>query len=356
MKTLEACYEIDFSNVEFLERKLRITHPKTLLQGPPKCGKSYLIYDYLAQFQTDEYVYIDFEDFKNSIEYVQLNLEEFIKDNNIRVLVLENYEFNIKIPTCESIIITTKEPKDLFGFKTLQLMPLDFEEFLLHDNHHQNTTNAFNHFLKYGNLPEIIHIPEFAKTKRLQEVLRLYAKDTTSLEILKLLLDCSDEKKSIYQLFSTLKKSHKISKDKFYEMCKIYEQNRLLYFIQKYQQPKATKKIYTYNHAFLSALSHQKKFKNEFTNMVFLELIKEYKEIYYLDHIDFYMPQDNKAILALPFFNHLLMSNLKRKVFSTLKELHITQLYIITIGNEEQFKQDKIDVQVLPFYEWALLN
>jgi predicted AAA+ superfamily ATPase len=50
------------------------------------------------------------------------------------------------------------------------------------------------------------------------------------------------------------------------------------------------------------------------------------------------------------------MSNLKRKVFSTLKELHITKLYIITIGNEEEFYQDNIQVQVLPFYEWALLN
>jgi predicted AAA+ superfamily ATPase len=238
MKTLEACYEIDFSAVEFLERKQKITHPKTLLLGPPKCGKSFLIYDYLSNFEPQEYLYIDFGDFKNNKDDIIENIDDFIKDNGITVLVLENHTFDFKIPQCQSIIITTTKPKELFGFKLQKLMPLDFEEFLLHDNHHQNATNAFNHFLKYGNLPEIVHFPEFLKNKRLQEIVALYTKDRISLEILKLLFTVIDEKKSLHQLFTLLKKTHKISKDKFYEMCKVYEQNQLLFSFKNMNNPK----------------------------------------------------------------------------------------------------------------------
>ncbi len=356
MTTLEACYELDFSKVEFLERKARITHPKTIIIGPPKCGKSYLIYDYLSGFDTQDYLYIDLFDFKNSHEEITVHLTAFIKKNNIKVLVLENFDFSFELPLCDSIILTLTHEKKQFGFKQLLLMPLDFEEFLLHDHRHQNTTNSFNYFLKYGNLPEIINQEEHKKLKRLQEILKLHCYDTTKLEILKLFIVAIDEKKSINQLFITLKKMQKISKDKFYETTKEFEENKIIYFISKYQQPKATKKIYIYNHAFLTAVTHTKKFKNEFSNLIFLELVKNHQKIYYHDYIDFYIPTTKTALLALPFFNHLVMNSLKRKLFSTLEELNVKRLYIITIGNSETFFSNKVEVTVLPFYEWALLN
>ena len=47
MRSLEACYEINFSKVNFIERKIKITNPKTIITGAAKTGKSYLIYDFL---------------------------------------------------------------------------------------------------------------------------------------------------------------------------------------------------------------------------------------------------------------------------------------------------------------------
>ena len=35
--------------------------------------------------------------------------------------------------------------------------------------------------------------------------------------------------------------------------------------------------------------------------MIFLELLKEKKTIYYLDNIDFYIKEDNLAIVCIPF-------------------------------------------------------
>ncbi len=146
MTTLEFCHEIEFNKINFTERKIRITHPKTILYGPPKSGKSYLVYDYLSNFEKEEYIYIDFKDSRNDKEEIINNLEEYVFRNKIKILVLENFEFDFKIPYCDSVIITTIKEYALKGYRTLFLSPLDFEEYLLHEKKNQNITHNFNTF------------------------------------------------------------------------------------------------------------------------------------------------------------------------------------------------------------------
>lgn len=354
MKTLESCYEINFSKINFMERKIKITHPKTIIKGASKTGKSYLIYDYLSNYKNEEYIYIDFYDTRNDHEEISLHLDSFLREHKIKVLVLDNFDFSFEIPYCEDIIITCEINKKIKGFKNITVKALDFEEYLLHDNKHQNITQSFNSFFKYGNLPEIIQYDEYKKTNRLQEIVKLQSQTNTHLEILKILFENIDEKKSLYQLFNSLKTKIKISKDKFYEKCKSFEESNTIYFLAKYNQEKASKKIYSYNHAFLSSISHNKKFKNEFANMIFLELIGKYKEIYYLDYIDFYVKDKNLAIITIPFFNSFLMNASLKKVYKIMDEYDIKELNIITISNEEKISHKEFTVNVLPFYEWAL--
>ncbi|MFK2822938.1 ATP-binding protein [Arcobacter sp. YIC-80] len=354
MKTLEACYEINFSKINFIERKIRVTHPKTIIKGAPKVGKSFLIYDYLSNFKTQEYIYIDFYDPRNDKEEIKIFLDEFLREKKIKVLVIENFDFSFDIPYCESIIISSNIDKKLKGFRYITVFPLDFEEYLLHDKKYQNTTQSFNNFLKYGNLPEISNFEEHRKAQRLQEIIKLQAKDDTHFRILNILFENIDEKKSLYQLFTTLKSKIKISKDKFYDTCKKLESENIVYFLSKYNQEKATKKIYSYNHSFLNVISHTKKFKNEFTNMIFLELIHKNKEIYYLDSIDFYLKNKSHAIVAIPFFNTFLMNATLKKIYKNMSENNIKELFIITISNTEIIKHKKFKINVLPFYEWAL--
>ena len=57
--------------------------------------------------------------------------------------------------------------------------PLDFEEFLLFDTKHQNSSYSFNSFLKFGNLPEIIEFVEIKKPVRNYEICKLYCDDNT---------------------------------------------------------------------------------------------------------------------------------------------------------------------------------
>jgi hypothetical protein len=354
MKSLENCYESNFSKVNFMERKIKITHPKTIIIGACKTGKSYLIYDFLSNFKVKDYIYIDFKDPRNDLEEIKNNLDLFLRQNQIKVLVLENFQFLFDLPYCDNIIISTNKEKNLRGFKNISISALDFEEYLLHDNRHQNITQSFNTFLKDGNLPEIINIEDHKKVHRLQEILDLQSKDETQFHIISILFENIDEKKSLYQLFNTLKLKIKISKDKFYETCKELENNKTIYFLQKYNQEKATKKIYAYNHSFLNVLTHNKKFKNEFTNMIFLELIDKYKEIYYLDYIDFFIKSKKLAIVGLPFFNMFLMNSTLKKIYKIMEEHKIKELNIVTISNSEKIQHPNLKINVIPFYEWAL--
>lgn len=354
MKNLEDCYEINFSKINFIERKIKITNNKTILTGASKTGKTYLIYDFLSSFKAKDYIYIDLKDLRNDILKISQNLQEFIIENEITVLILENFDFSFDLPECENIIISSSNAKKIEDFEYLTISALDFEEYLLHDNKHQNITQSFNVFFKFGNLPELINVEEHKKINRLQEIIKLQCKDETQYEIFKILLENLDEKKSLFQLFNSLKSRIKISKDKFYEICKQLENEKSIYFLQKYNQEKATRKIYCYNHSFFNAISHVKKFKNEFTNLIFLELITEYDDIYYLDNIDFYIKSQNIVIVAIPFFNTFLAGNIVKKIVKTAQELNINEINIITISNNEKFVDSKIKINVLPFYEWAL--
>ncbi len=354
MTTLEFCHELDFSKINFIERKIQITHPKTIISGAPKTGKSFLIFDYLSNFNSKEYLYIDLSDFRNDKQEIIQNIEEYVFRNKIKVIALENYEFDFKIPFCESIIISSKMKKELKGFRKLYLNALDFEEYLLHDKRNQNITHNFNSFLKYGNLPQTLKMNELEIFSNLQNLIKTINDNPTSQEILKTLLINIDEKKSLNQLFLNLKSKIKISKDKFYDECKRFENERIIHFIPKLNQDKAVKKIYSYNSAFFSSISHKKKFKNELTNIIFQELLNKNEEVFYLDYIDFYIPKENLAIVCIPFFSSIMMQSQLKKIKRVAIEHKIKEINIITVSNNEHHKFKNLEVNVLPFYEWAL--
>jgi len=355
MNILEQIYEINFNKINFHERKITIDYKNTIIKGPPKSGKSYLIYDYLSKYNDEQYLYIDFADYKNDVIEISNYLEDFIVNNKIDVLVLENFAFNLDLPQdIESIIISTTMDTKLIGFETIYLEGLDFEEYLLFDTKHQSSSNSFNSFLKFGNFPEIIEYPEMKKANRNYEISKLYCDDSTHLQILFLLIKSAGEKKSIFQLFNSLKKEIKISKDRFYKTCETLEENKVVFFCEKYQQPKAVKKIFVHNHALLDIVSYKKNFNNLFKNMTYLELNKRYENLYYLDNIDFYLEEENEIILAIPFFNNLISATVISKILPNIDTYNISTVTIVTVSSEESIFIGEIEAQIVPFSNWAV--
>ncbi len=354
MDILEQIYEISFDKVNFFERKQSIDKCNTIILGPPKSGKSYLVYDYLSKYDTSKYLYIDFRDYKNNNADIVKGLESFIDLHSIEILVLENFNYNFELPEVSNIIITTNMDKIPDDFNIIYLAPLDFEEFILFDTKHQNSLNSFNSFLKYGNLPELIEIVDSKKAKRNYEICELYCKNKIELKILFLLIKSSGERKSIFQLFNQLKKVSKISKDKFYEICKQFVSNKLIFFCHKYNQPKAVQKIFIFNHALMDIVSYNKNFTNLFKNMVYLELNKNNDEIYYLDKIDFFIPKQNTIILSIPFFNNMIIGDITKLLIPMIEQYNIKEIFVISVSIDQIIYIEEIEVQVMTFHNWAL--
>jgi uncharacterized protein len=355
MSILEQIYEINFTKINFLERKISIQNPNTILIGPPKSGKSYLIYDYLSRFEPGEYLYIDLGDYKNRVDEIKNSLDKFLANYSIKVLVIENFDFTFSLPKVSSTIITTNILlKEIDDFEILAVYPLDFEEFLLFDTKHNNLLNSFNSFLKFGGFPEILEYNEHKKHNRNIEICKLYSQDHTYFEILMIVIKFAGEKKSVFQLYNTLKKEIKISKDKFYKVFDQYESNKILFQCPKYNQPNGVKKLFVFNHALIDLVSYKKNFNNLFKNMVFLELHYKNEDIYYLENIDFYLSQNAHVVLAIPFFNTLVSSTIISKLLPHIQEHCIKRITIVTISTEQTLFIEEIEASVVPFYNWAL--
>lgn len=350
MDILDSFYDIDFSKIDFEERKLSISNKKTILYGPPKSGKSYLIFDYLSLYKSEEYLYIDFHDLKITNLNFYNDIQKFIDQNEIKIVALDNFDFSLTLPKCDSIIIASRSYQQLDNFESILLYPTDFEEFLLFDKH-QNITTSFNYFLKYGNLVKTIQTNQHHKHEQLQRHIKLLTKDGVELSMLKAIINSSGEIKSLNQLYTALKKEIKLSKDRFYSYCKELETNMIINFLPKLNHEKAPKKLYTYNHALMSETSFKKNFNNIFTNMVYLELRKKHTEIYYDDQIDFYIPTTNEIVLSKPFF---IGFNVSPKVISFIEEHNIKKITIVTVSNENTLYLDNIECEINPFYIWAI--
>ncbi len=352
MNILETLYENKINFPALLDRKITINQKYTFLYGPKLSGKTSIIYSFLNDI-SDEYLYIDLDDFRYEKEEL-FNLQSFILNNKIKICVIENYQNGFPIPKTDIVILSNIYLISLDNFTPLKVMPLDFEEFVLFDVKHQNATNSFNSFLKYGNSPEIIDFKDYKKTTRNKELIKLYDTNSNVIEILRLFIKSSGELKSPFWLFNILKKNIKISKDFFYKIIKELENNHTIIFCEKFNQPKAVKKIFCFNFALIDIVSYKKNFANLFSNMIFLELFSQNQPIYYLDYVDFYTPYNNSIVMSLPFYNSNVISRILPKVLQYIEEYTINKITIVTISNFDSIYIDSVEAQIVPFYEWAL--
>ncbi|MDD2697717.1 MAG: ATP-binding protein [Arcobacteraceae bacterium] len=352
MNILETLYENKINLPILLDRKISINSKKTFVYGPKLSGKTSIIFNYLKD-NNEEYLYIDLDDFRYEKEDLY-NIELFLQKNKIKICIIENYVEGFPIPKVDTLILSSIYYIQLENFDTLKVMPLDFEEYLLFDTKHQNTTNSFNSFLKYGNIPDIIEYKDYKKIIRNKELIQLYDKNSTVIEILKLYIKSSGELKSPFWLFNILKKKMKISKDFFYKTIKELENNHTIILSPKFDQPKAVKKIFCFDFALIDIVSSKKNFANLFANMIFLELFNQNQPIYYLDYVDFYTPHNDSIIISLPFYNTNAISKIVPKVIKYIEEYGVNKITIVTISNFDSIFIDTIEAQIVPFYEWAV--
>lgn len=355
MEILEILYQEEQKNSRFFDRKTTIESKKTFLKGCRRSGKTTLIFDYLTTYSSEEYLYIDLCDERVKNLSFSSNLQKFIELKNIRLLVIEGYDFSFELPHCEEIILSSSSLHvNIEGFENIILYPVDFEEFIAFDRRHFNIEHLFNLFANQGTFPQIVLDNELDAKKNLQNLIKLALPNETKFTIFKKLTELQSTKVSLFQIYNQLKGSIKLSKDKLYQNVEELQDEGLLYLIEKYDSSKSNKKVYLCDFAIKNALSLKKDFLKRFENIVFSELFKNYGQIYYTDFLDFYLPEEHLGIISAPFSLQESIRTKLTKELVSLKSLHVNQIEIISVGNEESFEFEGIPCNIIPFWDWAL--
>ena len=339
MKYLEFFYENPPHIKNFLPRKMQLDSNNTLLYGASQGGKSYLCIDYLHQ-QEKNFLYLDLADLRVTNFHTRL-LHAFIKENNIEILALDNYNPSFDLPELSiQIILIARQKIVLEGFVYTKLYSFDFEEFL--STTQKTTTQSFNLYLKNGALDR--GVQTLIKASFDQNLLQLFCF---------LCAQCS-KPVSVNQVYLQFKKEHKVSKDWLYRTIEWLVANNYIYFISKKNSPKAQKKLFITHQPFLNALTLNTSFIALFQNLVVNELVKKgFCPSYY--ELTSYLI-GSKLIKVEPFVGEEAIWVKIQKNFGEYKKLGIDSITIITVSSSFEFEIENVQCEAMPFYEWAVLD
>jgi len=348
---LEEFYKIDLNPEKFHFRKLHLDKKSYQISGITQSGKTKLVKNYLLGLKKSSYLYIDCNDIRINIPELNTTLNAFCNRNKIDVLVLDNYKQEIEFVNVSQLIITTEFPLAIDFLQTLQLYPLDYEEFLAYE--HKYDSSALNHFFQLGGFAFMHKVSADERNRTVQQLLR-YALDETSFNIICLCAKFMSQKLSAFMIYERLKSRRKISKDKLYKSYEILVRKNYIHLLQKFNAPKATKKVYLCDTSLKSALSIEKHFGRLFENMIFLELLKSNTECYYADEIDFYLPKSDTVILSKPFADERLLFKKLESIEAFLFTHSIKTVIAISMNKESTISHPLCNVEIIPFDIWAL--
>jgi len=324
------------------------------LYGVRGSGKTFLVLDYLAEESQEQVLYIDLEDpnlIFNTLE--TLTLQQYIDKNTIQLLVLDHYEEGMlsSFPNVTQLILVTRIPLQDKNFISLELFPLDYEEFLAFENTSAQN-RGFNHFLRSGTLPLL------ARSQRnSQHAMKTFFQssfDTQEQKLLLLLAQHHTKHLTTHQIYTFAKERFKISKDWLYRTIKHFTEEKLILFIDDRYQ-KSGKKMLLFDFAFAKYLTLGQPFILQFDTMIALALMKHHIGVKTLG-IHGYITDDDELIIPAPFESEESLWVKSQNKFSLYKKYGIQKVTIITVANAYEYDIEKLHFEALPFDEWSVIN
>ena len=375
MQNLKYFYENPPEVQKFIPRKKGVNSPKTILFGCVGSGKSYILAEYILNFKKDEFLYINFADLR--YKFTRLNTEfdkifEFLEKNSqIGALFLDNLdEFseneilhlqnllnsqNGKVsPNLQSIIISTrKNSLNLQGFEKVKITPLCFEEFIAFDKRRTDINAIISAFFLQGGTPKNSFLNGGEIISSEQNALKSVL-NKNEIAVLKECCEFIAQPFSANKIYLSLKEQIRISKDSIYGCVAKFEDENFVNFVSKFGDEKAAKKLFLSNFNLKDALSFKKDFSKKFINAIFCEIANLGEPIFYTKDLDFYLPNRNLGVLAIPFSASEIVFLKFKKLVPELKKLKITRLSVISMANSGALEIEGIKCEVVPFPQFAL--
>ncbi|NOZ91093.1 MAG: hypothetical protein GXO60_07415 [Epsilonproteobacteria bacterium] len=356
MQLLEYFYDRNNELITYHQRKFSIPdNNRVLIYGSPASGKSYLVLDYLMNFDTEDILYIDFDDPKfQFIDIMQEDIEGFIESNSIKILVLDHYEHGYfeYLPSAQKLIILSNKFYD-YGdeFKVIEVPLLDYEEFFSFQK--QNSERQiFNLFLRHGTLPQLT-TQNMPREQLFQSFIKSHF-DKSELKLLSVLAHFNSSTVTTFQLYNYAKERYKISKDLIYKQIKEFTQRGIISFIPDAITP-SSKKLLFFDFALAKYLSLSQSFLKQFDTMIALSLLKHKIEIKSFG-VSGYLTDKQVLILPAPFESEESFWKKAHSKFAIYKKNGIKKVYIVTIATQYNFWIESIEFEALPFYEWVVIN
>jgi len=355
MNIIETLFDDPPKRARFITRKITIEDENTIIYGLSGVGKTALVLNYLYSLVKKRFLYLDMHDLRLSANIDYDKLQTFCRTYSIDVIAIENYNFSLKLPYVKQVLLTSELPIKIDGFRIKKLTGLDFEEFIAFDSRFDNLQDSFSRFLKNGNFPGLIYTHESQHLKEMQSLIRLNLSNL-EIEIITQAAQNCGRKVSAHQIFTKIKILMKTSKDSFYKHFDSLQQRGYIYLINKYNQPRAVKKLFLCDFKMQSILSFKKDFNLTFANLILLELLKHDLTITYTDDIDFYIETKQKAILAIPFINHEQLDLRLHNLDEMIDRKKIKKIDIVTMNREQHFNYKNVLCDIVPFTQWAFLD
>ncbi|MGX2982583.1 hypothetical protein [Helicobacter sp. 23-1045] len=260
-------------------RRFGIHAQRTHIFGAPQSGKTSIALNYARNFKNP--LYIDFADLRNSRDLIGQTLLKIAFEKTRDLLILDNIPRDFanhftNLPKGANIITISESNADLSGFERLEILPLNFEEFISFDTQGLNLKELFERFIKFGNLPIMLNsqhlsMRDFAKLEAKQKMLVFIMGE--NMDIFSVLTRFQANALSIFQLYNILKKDSKMSKNRIYGVIDEFEKRGIVRFVAHCDKPKAPKKAFLFDFSLRNAISYERNFMASFENMVFLELL-----------------------------------------------------------------------------------
>ncbi len=347
---LQEYYKLDLFIDRYHDRKLIAPKRSFVLCGITQSGKTKLIKSYLLTLPKKSYLYLDCSDSRIDIEELNATLYNFCKTHNITTVVLDNYHETVSLPMVEQLILISQNELAL-NLPHLWIYGLDYEEFLAFE--YKYDSSALNHYLQLGGLLCMHQLPSDERVLYIQQKLQMKLNEI-EFAIFEFIAKHNATFLSPFMIYERLKQKRKISKDKTYQSYKSLKEKRYIYELEKFEHPKAIKKLYLADIFFKTALSTDKHFGRLFENLIFLELIKHGYEFYYHDSVEFYLPKYHRVIIPKPFAD-------ERRLFKRIEQMEafiiqngIQEVVAITINKESTLSHPFATIKMIPFDYWAL--